>query len=69
MSKPEWAIEEERMLIECIEAVRKSYEAAAKPYVNRLISLRNTFPDPIYITKEQYDLIIAMLPPTETGGT
>lgn len=64
MAKPGWVIEQERMLIEQIEALRKSYEEAAKPYVNRLIRLRNTFPDPIYISQEQYNRMFDVPPPT-----
>lgn len=44
---------EEQYLIEQIHLLQQSYEKAAKPFVDRLIYLRNIeFPRPIFIPKE-----------------
>ena len=43
---------EEQYLIEQIELLQRSYEKAAKPFIDRLIYLRSIELKPIFIPKE-----------------
>lgn len=59
---------EERHHLEAIHALRLQYEAAIKPYVERLVYLRSIRPHPpIFITLEQAEAAgIAVHPVTES---
>lgn len=46
--------DEEALLIEHIKALQREYEAAAKPFVDRLVALRSLRPmPPMLVTYEQ----------------
>jgi hypothetical protein len=47
--------EEERWLIEHIEAIQREYQKAIKPYVDRLVQIRSwKLPDPIVIKTNEF---------------
>lgn len=47
--------EEEQYLLRCINALRLSYERDAKPYLDRLVELRNMKRPPLVVPLEEWE--------------
>ena len=55
---------EERYLHEHIAILQRSYEAAAKPYIDRLVSIRSMRLGPIAVPRDYFAAIESLKEPT-----